>query len=106
MLKQLLVIYTSIDKFKIKAQKQFEENIAKPSKENFKQGKNKQNSWHFETFYKVIRLFVKSIIKIEKYRNFSVIKYQASFVNLKILIYSKAIYNYWRLKIYVVLIKK
>ena len=40
MLKQLLVIYTSIDKFKIKAQKQFEENIAKPSKENFKQGKN------------------------------------------------------------------
>ena len=34
-------MHTTINKFKIKAQKQLEENIAKSSIENFKQGKNK-----------------------------------------------------------------
>ena len=34
-------MHTLTDKFKIKAQKQFEENIAKSSIKNFKQGKNR-----------------------------------------------------------------
>ena len=47
-------MHTSIDKFKGKAKKQFEENFAKSSIGNFKQGKNKTKYLAYLNFYKII----------------------------------------------------
>ena len=48
-------MHTSIDKFKGKAQKEFEENIAKSSIEIFKQGKNKTKYLKLLKLYKLIQ---------------------------------------------------
>ena len=48
-------MFKLVDKLKINAQKSFEENVAKSSMENFKQGKNIKKYLKLFKFYKIVQ---------------------------------------------------